>query len=64
MENLMRARLFCGSGMGFASLDLLATIVRATVGARWDEDGEFADILAMIDTDIAQAIQVCSVPGC
>ncbi|KAH9945678.1 hypothetical protein B0H21DRAFT_424762 [Amylocystis lapponica] len=54
---LSRARTLYGAGMGFASLKLLTQVVRATVGARWDEDGETADRLAAIDADITQAIQ-------
>ncbi|KAJ3516667.1 hypothetical protein NLJ89_g980 [Agrocybe chaxingu] len=54
---LTRARSLYGAGMGFASLGLLASIVRATVGLRWEEDGDMADILAVIDADIGQAIQ-------
>ncbi len=32
--------------------------MRATVGLRWEDDGDMADILAVIDADIGQAIQV------
>ncbi|KAJ7093425.1 hypothetical protein B0H15DRAFT_832290 [Mycena belliarum] len=56
---LRRARALYGSGMGFASLGLLACAVRATVGLRWERDGATADILAVIDADIGQAIQSC-----
>lgn len=45
--------------MGFASLGVLVHVVRATVGLRWEEDGDMADMLAVIDADIGQAIQVC-----
>jgi hypothetical protein len=44
--------------MGFASLSLLASIVRATIGLRWEDEGDMADFLAVIDSDITQAIQV------
>jgi hypothetical protein len=44
--------------MGFASLGILASVVRATLGIRWEEDGEMTNALAVIDTDIGQAIQV------
>lgn len=44
--------------MGFASLAILSSIVKATVGLRWEEDGAMADVLAAIDTDISQAMQV------
>ena len=56
-ETLTRARSLYGAGLGFASLGVLASIVRATVGLRWEEDGDMADILAVIDADIGQAIQ-------
>ncbi|KAG6332619.1 hypothetical protein ID866_6472 [Astraeus odoratus] len=56
---LARVRSLYGAGMGFASLGLLATIVKATVGLRWERDGAMAAKLAVIDTDISQAIQSC-----
>ena len=43
--------------MGFASLKILARVVSATVGLRWEEDGAMEDTLANIDADISQAIQ-------
>jgi len=54
---LTRARSLYGAGLGFASLGLLSSIVRATIGLRWEDDGDMADILAIIDADISQAIQ-------
>ena len=54
---LTRARSLYGAGLGFASLGLLSSIVRATIGLRWEVDGDMADILAVIDADIGQAIQ-------
>lgn len=54
---LRRARSLYGAGMGFASLGILASVVRATVGMQWDEEGDMADILVVIDADIGQAIQ-------
>jgi hypothetical protein len=57
-EVLTRARSLYGAGMGFASLGILASVVRATLGIRWEEDGEMTNALAVIDTDIGQAIQV------
>ncbi|TFK49969.1 hypothetical protein OE88DRAFT_1736268 [Heliocybe sulcata] len=54
---LRRVRALYGAGMGLASLDLLAKIVRATWGLRWENEGVMADALAMIDADITQAIQ-------
>ncbi|KAF7302964.1 hypothetical protein MKEN_01259000 [Mycena kentingensis (nom. inval.)] len=70
MQDLLRrARALYGSGMGFASLRyvrvrdacLLAHAVRATLGLRWDAEGEDAlsETLALLDADIAQAIQSC-----
>ncbi|KAF8956848.1 hypothetical protein BDZ97DRAFT_146393 [Flammula alnicola] len=56
-EVLTRARSLYGAGLGFSSLTVLASIVRATVGLRWEDDGDMADILAVIDADIGQAIQ-------
>lgn len=55
---LARARSLYGAGMGFASLGILSSIVKATVGLRWEEDGAMADVLAVIDADISQAMQV------
>jgi hypothetical protein len=44
--------------MGFASLGVLESVVRATIGLRWEEVGELSNILALVDADISQAIQV------
>lgn len=57
---LARVRALYGAGMGFASLALLTSIVSATIGLRWEWDGSMAATLAVIDTDISQAIQVGS----
>lgn len=57
-EALARARTLYGAGMGFASLRILETIVRATLGLRWEAEGDMADSLAVVDADISQAIQV------
>lgn len=43
--------------MGIASLDILAAVVTATIGLRWEIDGPMTDALAAVDTDISQAIQ-------
>ena len=51
------ARSLYGVGMGDAGLQKLTDIVRATVDLRWDVDGEMVNVLAVIDADIAQAIQ-------
>lgn len=50
-------RSLYGVGMGNAGLQKLTDIVRATVDLRWDIDGEMVNVLAVIDADIAQAIQ-------
>lgn len=54
---LARARAHFGAGNGLFSLTLLVVIVRATVDLRWAEDGPLADTLAVVDGDIAQAVQ-------
>ena len=56
---LSHTRTLYGAGLGFDSLDILAGIVRATKGLRWDEDDHLANELANIDADISQAIQSC-----
>ena len=56
-EVLVRARTLYGCGMGFASLKILARVIQATVGLRWDEEGPMEEVLALIDADISQAIQ-------
>lgn len=43
--------------MGVASMGILTEVVQATIGQRWDLDGETADILAAVDQDISQAYQ-------
>lgn len=45
--------------MGFASLGVLVVVVSATIGLRWEQDGEMVDTLAAVDADISQAIQSC-----
>ena len=56
-EVLITTRTLYGSGMGFASLKILARVVAATVGLQWEEDGPMEEVLALIDADISQAIQ-------
>ncbi|KIM74734.1 hypothetical protein PILCRDRAFT_827939 [Piloderma croceum F 1598] len=56
-EALSRARTLYGAGMGFASLGVLESVVRATIGLRWEDVSELSDILALVDADISQAIQ-------
>ncbi|KAG9310764.1 hypothetical protein JVU11DRAFT_8612 [Chiua virens] len=55
---LARARSLYGAGMGFSGLSLLSSVVKTTVGLRWEQEGLMADILAVIDADVCQAIQV------
>ena len=54
---LSRTRALYGIGMGFESLSLLQAVVKITSSLRWRESDEMTDVLAAIDTDIAQAIQ-------
>ncbi|KAK0197714.1 hypothetical protein F5146DRAFT_1016417 [Armillaria mellea] len=56
-DTLRRARCLFGAGLGFASLLVLAVVVRATIGLRWSVENEMSDILADVDADICQAIQ-------
>ena len=44
--------------MGLASLGVLESVVRGTIGLRWEEIGEMSDVLTLVDADISQAIQV------
>jgi hypothetical protein len=43
--------------MGFASLGVLTSVVHETLGLHWETDGETADTLAAVDSDIAQGLQ-------
>lgn len=54
---LIRTRTLYGSGLGFASLKILARIVIATVGLRWEDSSVMDAALAEVDADISQAIQ-------
>ncbi|KAG7439553.1 uncharacterized protein BT62DRAFT_938856 [Guyanagaster necrorhizus] len=56
-EALRRARCLFGAGLGFTSLVILAVVVRATIGLRWNNESEVANILVNVDADICQAIQ-------
>jgi hypothetical protein len=47
-----------GSGLGFASLQPLAAVVRSTIGHRWLPEGQIAYALVMADADLAQGLQV------
>jgi len=54
---LFRVRALYGAGMGFDSLRMLAMIVHASIGLRWEDDSNMSNTLAFIDADIGQAIQ-------
>ncbi|KAH9913207.1 uncharacterized protein B0H18DRAFT_1050295 [Fomitopsis serialis] len=56
---LSRVRALYGAGLGFASLKILAVIVKAAEGVKWMEGSELETLLAAIDVDISQAIQSC-----
>jgi hypothetical protein len=56
---LAHARVTFGSGLGFASLLLYLPILQATLPLRWEEDGPMMETLAIMDGDMAQAIQAC-----
>lgn len=55
---LVRARTLYGAGMGFSSLKLLTSVIRASVGLRWEDDSDLGTLFAFVDADIGQAIQV------
>lgn len=57
LDVLATVRSLYGVGMGIAGLQSLTGIVQATVGLRWEAEGEMTDMLAVIDADITQAIQ-------
>ncbi|KAF8055147.1 hypothetical protein FPV67DRAFT_1436576 [Lyophyllum atratum] len=54
---LTHARSLYGAGLGLTSLGVLASILRATVGLRWEDECDLAALLAVIDADVGQAIQ-------
>ena len=56
---LAYVRSLYGAGMAFQSITILTSIIRATLGFTWQEDGVMSDTLAEIDADISQAIQSC-----
>jgi hypothetical protein len=39
------------------SLPILTLLIHGTHNLRWSEDGQFVDTLAILDSDISQAIQ-------
>jgi len=56
---LSYTRSLYGAGMGFESIEILSGIVRSTSGLRWTAEDDLAQVLAVIDADISQAIQSC-----
>ena len=46
-----------GAGLGFMALRYLTPAMQQTIGLRWEEDDEMADSLAVLDSDMTQAIQ-------
>jgi hypothetical protein len=54
---LRHARSLYGAGLGLTSLDVFAEIISSTIERRWTEDGTTAEMLAIIDGDLCQAIQ-------
>ncbi|KAK7443988.1 hypothetical protein VKT23_015385 [Stygiomarasmius scandens] len=58
-ETLARTRTLYGVGMGFTSLEILSSVVKSTVGFKWNQQGEMARTLTVVDADIGQAIQSC-----
>ena len=56
-NTLLRARTLYGAGLGFASLKLLAAVVRAIQGHQWERGESLENTLAEIDADISQALQ-------
>jgi len=54
---LRRARALFGAGLGLQSLPILTLLIHGTHSLHWSEDGEFVDTLAILDSDISQAVQ-------
>ncbi|KAF8179926.1 hypothetical protein K438DRAFT_1725618 [Mycena galopus ATCC 62051] len=59
LASLTHARMLYGSGLGFASLQPLAAVVRSTIGHHWEPEGEVAHALTFADSDVAAALQSC-----
>ncbi|KAL0060046.1 hypothetical protein AAF712_013166 [Marasmius tenuissimus] len=57
-EASVQARSLYGIGMGLAALGVLSSMIKGTVGIRWDEDDKIFSALVVLDSDITQAIQV------
>jgi hypothetical protein len=58
-EQVAVARTLFGIGLGFEALPMLTAIVDATLQLRWMVDSKLEQDLAIIDGDIAQAMQSC-----
>lgn len=56
-DTLRAARSMYGAGLGFMALRYLTPAMQQTIGLRWEEDDEMADSLAVLDSDMTQAIQ-------
>jgi len=54
---LRRARALFGAGLGLQSLPILTLLIHGTHSLHWTEDGDFVDTLAILDSDISQAVQ-------
>jgi len=54
---LRHARSLYGAGLGLLALDVFNEIIRSLFGQRWEPDGDTADVLAVVDADLCQAIQ-------
>lgn len=56
-QTLQVIRPIYGAGLGSLALQHLALVVQQTIDLRWEEEGEMADSLAVLDSDMTQAIQ-------
>jgi len=56
-DTLRAARSIYGAGLGFMALRHLTPAMQQTIGLRWEDDDEMADSLAVLDSDMTQAIQ-------
>jgi hypothetical protein len=56
-DSLRVARSLYGAGLGLSALRHLTLAVQQTIGLRWEEDDDLADQLAVLDSDMTQAIQ-------
>jgi len=56
-DTLRVGRSMYGAGLGLMALRHLTPAMQQTIGLRWEEDDEMADSLAILDSDMTQAIQ-------